>query len=302
MATQTPEQAGPRPSTEIAVLTDSDWKLAPGDDNADPNDPDVWPRLSVDAAGPVERMARFYFGDPAIGPRNHETDKPEPRAARADPDIKLSALSADAPLSRARFPNPTGGETVAGKGEVTGEGKRPKTPAERLGLEGKPRAKAEKCLADAIYFESRGEPERGQIAVAQVVMNRVFSPFYPDSVCGVVYQNAHRHLACQFTFACEGKRLVVDEPDMWEQAKRIARDTLDGKLWLSEVGKSTHYHAYWVRPSWIREMKRNYKFGVHTFYRPRAWGDGSDEPAWGSGGVPEKSAAAKTPSVGGAKM
>ena len=53
------------------------------------------------------------------------------------------------------------------------------------------------------------------MAVAQVVMNRVFSPFYPDSVCGVVYQNAHRYLACQFTFACEGKRLVVDEPDMW---------------------------------------------------------------------------------------
>jgi spore germination cell wall hydrolase CwlJ-like protein len=175
-----------------------------------------------------------------------------------------------------------------------------------LGLDGKSRVKAEKCLADAIYFESRGEAERGQMAVAQVVMNRVFSGFYPDNVCGVVYQNAHRHLACQFTFACEGKRLTVEEPDMWEQAKRISRDTLDGKLWLPEVGKSTHYHAYWVRPSWIHEMKRNWKFGVHTFYRPRAWGDGSDEPAWGSGAklvsAPEKSAAATPPSVGAAKM
>ena len=119
-------------------------------------------------------------------------------------------------------------------------------------------------------------------AVAQVVMNRVFSGVYPDNVCGVVYQNANRHLACQFTFACEGKDLSrIDEPDMWEQAKRIAKDTLDGKIWLAEVGHATHYHAYWVHPSWVHEMAKLYKLGVHTFYRPRAWGDGSDAPNWG---------------------
>ena len=56
---------------------------------------------------------------------------------------------------------------------------------------------------------------------------------------------------------------------------------LDGKLWMPEVAKSTHYHAYWVHPDWVSEMKRIYKLGVHTFYRPRAWGDGSDEPNWG---------------------
>jgi spore germination cell wall hydrolase CwlJ-like protein len=150
-----------------------------------------------------------------------------------------------------------------------------------LGLEGKARAKAEKCLANAVYFEARGEPVRGQMAVAQVVMNRVFSPFYPNDVCGVVYQNAHRHNACQFTFACDGIPDVVTEQDMWIRAKRIAKETLDGKLWLPEIGKSTHYHAYWVRPSWVGEMKKMFKLGVHTFYRPRAWGDGSDEPKWG---------------------
>ena len=312
----TPATTEPAPAKGVASLTEADWKLAPDDGFGDPDDPDVWPRMPVDAADPSVRMARLYFGSDAIG----TPVAIEPWAAGeqpviqsreiVDPDIKRSALSNDTPpLARASLSAEDGGETVASKGEVTGEGRRPKTPAERLGLEGKSRVKAEKCLADAIYYESRGEPERGQMAVAQVVMNRVFSPFYPDTVCGVVYQNAHRHLACQFTFACEGKRLVVDEPDMWEQAKRISRDTLDGKLWLSEVGKSTHYHAYWVRPSWIREMKRNYKFGVHTFYRPRAWGDGSDEPAWGSGAqpvsAPGKSAAA-TPdapaSVGAAKM
>jgi spore germination cell wall hydrolase CwlJ-like protein len=170
------------------------------------------------------------------------------------------------------------GETVAAKGEVTGAGKRPKTPAERLSLSGPQRAKSEKCLAEAVYFESRGEVKRGQIAVAQVVMNRVFSGFYPNNVCGVVYQNAHRKLACQFTFACDGIPDKIEEPDMWEQAKEIARDMLEGKLWLPEIGHSTHYHAYWVHPSWVNEMRKLYKIGVHSFYRPRAWGDTIEVP------------------------
>ena len=143
------------------------------------------------------------------------------------------------------------------------------------------------------------------MAVAQVVMNRVFSGFYPDNVCGVVYQNANRHLACQFTFACEGKDLSrIDEPDMWAQAKRIAKDTLDGKIWLADVGHATHYHAYWVHPSWVHEMKKMYKLGVHTFYRPRAWGDGSDAPNWAPvaakpvGAAAENPEAAKGPAAG----
>ena len=163
------------------------------------------------------------------------------------------------------------GESVAAKGEVTGEEGRPQSPAERMKLAGAARAKQEKCLADAVYFEARSEPERGQIAVAQVVVNRAFSGFYPDNICGVVYQNAHRYLACQFTFACEGKRLVVSDEESWSKAKQIARDVLDGKTWLGEIGKATHYHAYWVRPDWIRDMRRIHKIGVHTFYRPRAW-------------------------------
>jgi spore germination cell wall hydrolase CwlJ-like protein len=112
-------------------------------------------------------------------------------------------------------------------------------------------------------------------------MNRVFSPFYPKTVCGVVYQNAHRHLSCQFTFACDGIPDVVTEPDAWARAQRIARDVLDGKLWMPEVAKSTHYHAYWVHPDWVNEMRKIYRLGVHTFYRPRNWGDGADEPSWG---------------------
>ena len=199
----------------------------------------------------------------------------------ADPDLKVmvSLPSAGDEPSRAV----ESGESVAAKGEVNADNQRMKTPAERLGLfDEKARAKSEKCLAEAVYFEARGEAVRGQIAVAQVVLNRAFSGFYPSTVCGVVYQNKHRHLACQFTFACDNVADVVREPDMWDRARKIAKATLDGRLWLPEVAKSTHYHAYWVRPSWVNEMKKTYKFGVHTFYRPRAWGDGSEAPSWGT--------------------
>jgi len=174
---------------------------------------------------------------------------------------------------------PPRNETIAPKGEVTGKDHLPMSPAERLGLIGAARAKHEKCLADAVYFEARGEPVRGQMAVAQVVINRVFSGFYPNNICGVVYQNVHRRLHCQFTFACDGRPERVDEPAAWERAQHIARDALDGDSWLNDVGKATHYHARWVHPRWVRKMRKLDRIGVHTFYRPRKWGDGSNSPA-----------------------
>ncbi|KQY97889.1 hypothetical protein ASD45_17985 [Pseudolabrys sp. Root1462] len=157
----------------------------------------------------------------------------------------------------------------------------PPSPAQRLKLEGKDYAKAERCLANAIYWEARSEPVRGQMAVAQVVMNRVFSGFYPSDVCGVVYQNANRHLACQFTFACDGKRKVITERGHWARANRIAKQTLDGQIYVPEVAKSTHYHASYVHPNWVREMRKMVRYGLHSFYRPYAWGNGAEEPVWG---------------------
>ena len=71
-------------------------------------------------------------------------------------------------------------------------------------------------------------------------------------------EQENHHLACQFTFACEGKNVSrIDEPDMWEQAKEIAKKMLDGKIWLADIGHATHYHAYWVHPSWVHEMVRS---------------------------------------------
>jgi spore germination cell wall hydrolase CwlJ-like protein len=235
------------------------------------------------------KTASLFFGSSSLGASAESMERWQPGeeplivmpGALPDPDLKVMASLPSAAEEQSKAAE--SGESIAAKGEVNSGNQRAKTPAERLGLfDGKTRAKSEKCLAEAIYFEARGEAVRGQIAVAQVVMNRTFSGFYPNTVCGVVYQNKHRHLACQFTFACDNVADVVREPDMWDRAKKIARAMLDGQLWLPEVAKSTHYHAYWVRPSWVNEMKKMYKFGVHTFYRPRAWGDGSEAPSWGT--------------------
>ncbi|WP_027524299.1 cell wall hydrolase [Bradyrhizobium sp. Ec3.3] len=230
------------------------------------------------------KTSNLFFGSSSLGGslESMESWQPgaEPLIVMSDPDMKVTASLPPSSEEVARATE--GGESVAPKGEVNADDQRVRSPAERLALDEKSRAKSEKCLAEAVYFESRGEAVRGQMAVAQVVMNRVFSGKYPDTVCGVVYQNKYRHFACQFTFACDNNPDVIREPDMWERAKKIAKATLDGQIWLPEVGKSTHYHAYWVRPSWVAEMKKMYKFGVHTFYRPRAWGDGSEEPSWGT--------------------
>lgn len=130
-------------------------------------------------------------------------------------------------------------------------------------------AQEQRCLAEAVYFEARSEPEAGQAGVAQVVLNRVKSGLYPTSICGVVYQNRHRYKACQFSFACEGKRLVVNEPGPWELAQRVAKAVLEGERYDARLGSATHYHATYVAPFWSRKLKRNEKIGRHIFYSLR---------------------------------
>jgi len=253
-----PEVPPPAPEYDLSMSLEMDPGLPRPEDQPRPDRAGTLVDLKEEMPkqGVIARFSRLFF-------QRNNTLGSLPMIIDPGEMPKLASAPAGAPTE--------GATTIAAKGEVTGEEGRPKSPAERLGIKGAALAKAEKCLADAIYFESRGEPKQGQVAVAQVVVNRAFSGFYPSDVCGVVYQNANRYLACQFTFACEGKKLIVDEPDMWEQAKQISHDMLDGKLWLDEIGKATHYHAYWVRPDWIREMRRINRIGVHTFYRPRAW-------------------------------
>lgn len=133
-------------------------------------------------------------------------------------------------------------------------------------------AKELKCMATAIYFESRGESYRGQIAVGQVVMNRVAHKLYPSTICAVVYQNQKRRNACQFSFACDGIPDRVYDRKAWAQAEEIARGVVAGDLYLTEVGYATHYHATYVKPHWAPRMKKVTKVGLHVFYQfKRGW-------------------------------
>jgi spore germination cell wall hydrolase CwlJ-like protein len=128
------------------------------------------------------------------------------------------------------------------------------------------------CLATAIYFEARGEAYRGQVAVAQVVMNRVRDHRYPDTICGVVFQNQNKRNACQFSFACDGIPEVINEREPWVQAEDIAQRYLNGELYLTEVGTATHYHATYVRPTWAPRMEKVTQIGLHVFYKfKRGW-------------------------------
>jgi len=123
------------------------------------------------------------------------------------------------------------------------------------------------CLTAGIYFEARGEPVRGQAAVAQVIRNRVKNPAYPDTICGVVYQNKEWRNRCQFSFACDKIKDKVNDPKRWAMASYVAKETTEGRIWLTEVGSSTHYHATYVKPNWASTMRKVGKIGLHIFYR-----------------------------------
>lgn len=135
--------------------------------------------------------------------------------------------------------------------------------------EGEFRRRENRCLATAIYFEARSEPIKGQVAVAQVIMNRVRSKFYADTVCGVVYEGAHKRNACQFSFACDGLADKPKDKKRWVIAEKLAKQVTDGKIWLSDIGHASHYHANYVSPKWRHSMKRVKQIGVHIFYRAK---------------------------------
>lgn len=126
------------------------------------------------------------------------------------------------------------------------------------------------CLAEALYFEARGETVRGQFAVAEVILNRVDSPAYPDTICGVVHQGTGRRHQCQFSYTCDGVPETIAEPRAWERVAKVARVMIDGAP-RPLTGEATHYHTNAVRPSWASRLDRTAEIGTHRFYRhPRS--------------------------------
>ena len=137
------------------------------------------------------------------------------------------------------------------------------------------RMRSLECLTAAVYYEAASESDDGQRAVAQVVLNRVRHPTYPNSVCGVVYQGSERSSGCQFSFTCDGSLARVPSIGGWARARRIAAAALAGSVY-APVGHSTHYHTYQVLPYWAASLAKTAVIGAHIFYR---WNGGWGMPA-----------------------
>lgn len=148
---------------------------------------------------------------------------------------------------------------------------RPATPIyDRKWLASQPKASGGKdfeCLAEALYFEARGETVKGMFAVAEVILNRVDSRRFPNSVCAVINQGTGKRYQCQFTYTCDGHAEIIAEPRAYARVAKVARIMLDGARRQLTDG-ATYYHTKQVRPRWSRKFNRTATIGYHHFYRP----------------------------------
>ena len=124
----------------------------------------------------------------------------------------------------------------------------------------------QQCLAEAVYYESRSETRSGQKAVAEVILNRVASKHFPNSVCGVVYEGSERKTGCQFSFTCDGSMDIAPKGKSWERSQDIATLVLTGGV-TPFTNRATHYHTTAVKPKWAKNMRMTKRVGSHVFYR-----------------------------------
>ncbi len=135
------------------------------------------------------------------------------------------------------------------------------------------------CLALNTYHEAKNQSLVGQIATAQVVMNRVADDRYPNTVCEVVKQGPHRPSwenpekeypvkhRCQFSWYCDGKSDIPKNEKAWRKAQDVAFLVLYNKVNLDVTEGATHYHATYVRPAWAKTKTRTTRIEKHIFYR-----------------------------------
>lgn len=183
-----------------------------------------------------------------------EAPAPKPLPTDLRPLAPDAALNVNAHIPLAGGPNPAASPFVFGKASA------------------ETRARALECLTSAIYYEAAQEPTDGQRAVAQVVLNRVSHPAFPNSVCGVVYEGSTRSTGCQFTFTCDGSMAHAPVPSLWNRARNVAETALSGSVY-APAGYATHYHANYVVPYWASSLTKTLVEGAHIFYRwPGGWG------------------------------
>jgi hypothetical protein len=195
--------------------------------------------------------------------------------------VLAGAATAETSVSRSNNPTEKLGSLIGAEQRALGAlpenmlvDKRPKGAGARVSYDrgwvaAQPGAKGGEqfaCLAKALYFEARGESVKGQFAVAEVILNRVDSSRYPNSVCGVVNQGAGGRGGCQFSFACDGHADTIREKAAYAGVAKVARAMMDGAP-RALTGGATHFHTTNVRPNWARRFPNTAKIGSHLFYR-----------------------------------
>jgi spore germination cell wall hydrolase CwlJ-like protein len=215
----------------------------------------AYPREAIGAGvlGFVGFVALGRFAVPHPGMSEAQAAPPAPPPLILQPVAPQQALKVNAEIPLANGPNPAAAP-FAFKGSASA------------------RTQALNCLASAVYYEAGNQDADGERAVAQVVLNRVRHPAFPNSVCGVVYQGSTRPTGCQFTFTCDGSLAREPDSDGWRRAWKVAEDALSGQVY-APVGWATHYHADYVLPTWAASMAKNAVLGAHLFYRwAGSWG------------------------------
>lgn len=227
--------------------------------------PAIMPRASLDAQQyvpsdpslqPVERAeenfagSAFYFIDPGYAiPQNYAELAIDPLAEPGGDAIGGLLTS-------------SGGQLTASR-DQTASAHLIRPMAFRASLTDNSRAL--QCLTSAIYYEAGLEPDAGQRAVAQVVLNRVRHPSYPRTICGVIFQGSERQTGCQFSYTCDGSLRRKPSRYHWNRAKKVAGLALAGKI-ASPVGTATHYHTTEIYPYWAPSLRFLGTIGAHRFY------------------------------------
>jgi spore germination cell wall hydrolase CwlJ-like protein len=130
--------------------------------------------------------------------------------------------------------------------------------------------KEHRCLSDALYYEARGEGERGQKAIAEVIFTRLQKGKYGHSICAVVYEGAGQP-NCQFSFTCNGVLKQAKNVHAWTRAQQLAARILTGEETLKNAtGGAVNFHAITVDPEWAGELARTTQIGNHVFYKKAA--------------------------------
>lgn len=210
-----------------------------------PSDPNLQPveRAEENFAG-----SAFYFIDPGYAiPQNYGDLAIDPLAEPGDAQMDALLTSSGGTASRDQTASAHLIHPVAFRASLTDN------------------SRALQCLTSAVYYEAGLEPDAGQRAVAQVVLNRVRHPSYPGTVCGVIFQGSERRTGCQFSYTCDGSLRRTPSNFHWNRAKKVAALALSGKI-ASPVGTATHYHTTEIYPYWAPSLRFLGTIGAHRFY------------------------------------